>query len=37
VRADIPLEDSGAGHQVRCIRHREVAAGLAAGRPEAVA
>jgi peptide/nickel transport system ATP-binding protein len=36
VRADIPLEDAGAGHQVRCIRHREIGASLAA-RPEAVA
>jgi peptide/nickel transport system ATP-binding protein len=37
VRADIALDDAGDGHQVRCIRHREIAAGLAAGRPEAVA
>jgi peptide/nickel transport system ATP-binding protein len=36
VHADIPLQDAGAGHQVRCIRHREIGASPAA-RPEAVA
>jgi peptide/nickel transport system ATP-binding protein len=36
-RADIPLEDAAAGHQVRCIRHREIAGSLAAHPPEAVA
>jgi peptide/nickel transport system ATP-binding protein len=35
-RTDIALEDAAVGHQVRCIRHREIASGLAA-QPEAVA
>jgi peptide/nickel transport system ATP-binding protein len=37
VRADIALEEAAAGHQVRCIRHREIAASLGVGRPEVVA
>jgi peptide/nickel transport system ATP-binding protein len=38
VRADIVLEDAaGIGHQVRCNRHREVAADLAAHTSETVA
>jgi peptide/nickel transport system ATP-binding protein len=28
LRADIALEDAGAGHQVRCVRHREIAASM---------
>jgi peptide/nickel transport system ATP-binding protein len=35
VRADVPIEDVAGGHLVRCVRHREIAAGTRAA--EAVA
>jgi peptide/nickel transport system ATP-binding protein len=37
VRAGIALEEAAPGHRVRCVRHRDIAAGVAARRPEAAA
>jgi peptide/nickel transport system ATP-binding protein len=34
--ADVPLLPAADGHLLRCIRHEEIAAGLAARQPEAV-
>jgi peptide/nickel transport system ATP-binding protein len=37
VRADLALDDAGAGHRVRCIRHGEIGASRTTHHPEGVA